>query len=157
MATLLTSFFFFQAEDGIRDLIVTGVQTCALPISPRAGVYSEGEPSALMSPWLRPLQLCPGAGPDQRQRRRAFERFQILNWSAGVSPASGYAAGRAELVVSTDRGSRIRHDTTSTPPIPRLRRKASRLLRADPRPPLCALTSRPSHSDLSHPAVYVDF
>src|SRR2546430_11432128 len=26
--------FFFQAEDGIRDLTVTGVQTCALPISP---------------------------------------------------------------------------------------------------------------------------
>src|SRR2546430_16192689 len=28
----LLSFFFFQAEDGIRDLTVTGVQTCALPI-----------------------------------------------------------------------------------------------------------------------------
>src|SRR5256886_8551374 len=28
-------FFFFQAEDGIRDLTVTGVQTCALPISAR--------------------------------------------------------------------------------------------------------------------------
>src|SRR5256886_7607787 len=27
--------FFFQAEDGIRDLTVTGVQTCALPISYR--------------------------------------------------------------------------------------------------------------------------
>src|SRR2546430_4449058 len=27
--------FFFQAEDGIRDLTVTGVQTCALPISSR--------------------------------------------------------------------------------------------------------------------------
>src|SRR5258708_14385935 len=27
-------FFFFQAEDGIRDDLVTGVQTCALPISP---------------------------------------------------------------------------------------------------------------------------
>src|SRR5690606_39500781 len=27
-------FFFFQAEDGIRDFHVTGVQTCALPISP---------------------------------------------------------------------------------------------------------------------------
>src|SRR5438270_13773673 len=26
-------FFFFQAEDGIRDLTVTGVQTCALPIT----------------------------------------------------------------------------------------------------------------------------
>src|SRR5467141_4734896 len=29
-------FFFFQAEDGIRDSSVTGVQTCALPISTRA-------------------------------------------------------------------------------------------------------------------------
>src|SRR5206468_11905421 len=28
----LQLYFFFQAEDGIRDLIVTGVQTCALPI-----------------------------------------------------------------------------------------------------------------------------
>src|SRR2546430_11017328 len=28
----LCVFFFFQAEDGIRDLTVTGVQTCALPI-----------------------------------------------------------------------------------------------------------------------------
>src|SRR2546425_6444561 len=27
------TFFFFQAEDGIRDKLVTGVQTCALPIS----------------------------------------------------------------------------------------------------------------------------
>src|SRR2546425_4051529 len=29
----LLFFFFFQAEDGIRDKLVTGVQTCALPIS----------------------------------------------------------------------------------------------------------------------------
>src|SRR2546430_15107837 len=28
----ISFFFFFQAEDGIRDLTVTGVQTCALPI-----------------------------------------------------------------------------------------------------------------------------
>src|SRR5216683_7132241 len=34
-------FFFFQAEDGIRDLIVTGVQTCALPISRRRGDADE--------------------------------------------------------------------------------------------------------------------
>src|SRR5256884_825389 len=33
-------FFFFQAEDGIRDVAVTGVQTCALPIS------------FLIPPWL---------------------------------------------------------------------------------------------------------
>src|SRR5207342_3908331 len=30
-------FFFFQAEDGIRDFHVTGVQTCAIPISRAAG------------------------------------------------------------------------------------------------------------------------
>src|SRR5690606_40346373 len=30
--------FFFQAEDGIRDFHVTGVQTCALPISGKHGV-----------------------------------------------------------------------------------------------------------------------
>src|SRR5256885_5914054 len=32
---LVFFFFFFQAEDGIRDYKVTGVQTCALPILPR--------------------------------------------------------------------------------------------------------------------------
>src|SRR5690349_24935683 len=32
MRRLSRRFFFFQAEDGIRDLYVTGVQTCALPI-----------------------------------------------------------------------------------------------------------------------------
>src|SRR5690606_39777774 len=34
LCCLLFRFFFFQAEDGIRDFHVTGVQTCALPISP---------------------------------------------------------------------------------------------------------------------------
>src|SRR5260221_6939979 len=32
LAELTSFFFFFQAEDGIRDHCVTGVQTCALPI-----------------------------------------------------------------------------------------------------------------------------
>src|SRR3989449_8331729 len=41
-------FFFFQAEDGIRDVAVTGVQTCALPISAQGvrGVEDlQGRPS----------------------------------------------------------------------------------------------------------------
>src|SRR5215207_271292 len=33
IAVTLSTVFFFQAEDGIRDPLVTGVQTCALPIS----------------------------------------------------------------------------------------------------------------------------
>src|SRR2546429_6117845 len=32
MTLTVLAFFFFQAEDGIRDVAVTGVQTCALPI-----------------------------------------------------------------------------------------------------------------------------
>src|SRR2546423_10534104 len=35
LAVDIRVFFFFQAEDGIRDKLVTGVQTCALPISKR--------------------------------------------------------------------------------------------------------------------------
>src|ERR1041385_4224324 len=34
MTIVIVFFFFFQAEDGIRDVAVTGVQTCALPIYP---------------------------------------------------------------------------------------------------------------------------
>src|SRR3989449_7887494 len=34
-SVFLCFFFFFQAEDGIRDVAVTGVQTCALPICER--------------------------------------------------------------------------------------------------------------------------
>src|SRR2546426_1965095 len=34
---VIICFFFFQAEDGIRDYKVTGVQTCALPICGRKG------------------------------------------------------------------------------------------------------------------------
>src|SRR2546422_9158834 len=42
--------FFFQAEDGIRDVAVTGVQTCALPISRRTRMRQWGrEVSGL--PW----------------------------------------------------------------------------------------------------------
>src|SRR5256884_842588 len=54
----LYCFFFFQAEDGIRDVAVTGVQTCALPIC--AG----GAPDA--APRHRPHRL--EAADDVRER-----------------------------------------------------------------------------------------
>src|SRR3712207_8512346 len=38
----MLDFFFFQAEDGIRDIGVTGVQTCALPICPSGGPSGRG-------------------------------------------------------------------------------------------------------------------
>src|SRR6266496_686272 len=69
----LPRFFFFQAEDGIRDLYVTGVQTCALPISrhdrPRRTGTGDiarllGRGSASRSRGLR------GSGADTRRRGR---------------------------------------------------------------------------------------
>src|SRR5256714_14910695 len=57
------SFFFFQAEDGIRDKLVTGVQTCALPICERR-VRERGVLSLLASlpdplPGRKPLGAQP--------------------------------------------------------------------------------------------------
>src|SRR3954449_10470235 len=40
---MLFYFFFFQAEDGIRDESVTGVQTCALPISESSSILQWAE------------------------------------------------------------------------------------------------------------------
>src|SRR2546427_3684970 len=48
--SVLSFFFFFQAEDGIRDLTVTGVQTCALPISPSPLSRAETHPAPLRRP-----------------------------------------------------------------------------------------------------------
>src|SRR2546425_3301738 len=62
-------FFFFQAEDGIRDKLVTGVQTCALPISigrPRARkasarraiAGSAADDPGISSGWPSSTSLC---------------------------------------------------------------------------------------------------
>src|SRR5256885_16336248 len=63
-------FFFFQAEDGIRDYKVTGVQTCALPIAHRAGARggrallprAPGSARALSAVPLAREALVPSAG-----------------------------------------------------------------------------------------------
>src|SRR5207302_6134837 len=58
--------FFFQAEDGIRDFHVTGVQTCALPIlrsaeAASAAILEGGMAEAVVSrPFLRILQAVIG-------------------------------------------------------------------------------------------------
>src|SRR5207247_327657 len=55
-------YFFFQAEDGIRDPLVTGVQTCALPIFTRLGspehLTQERSVSFQHSLEFRPHPIC---------------------------------------------------------------------------------------------------
>src|SRR2546430_2790375 len=55
-------FFFFQAEDGIRDLTVTGVQTCALPIS-RASSSAARLPAAATSASAFPVIASRSSAP----------------------------------------------------------------------------------------------
>src|SRR2546426_1790944 len=56
--TWFTRFFFFQAEDGIRDYKVTGVQTCALPISASGTISAaNGGTVNLSYSYLGPLIL----------------------------------------------------------------------------------------------------
>src|SRR5256885_9946323 len=58
-------FFFFQAEDGIRDYKVTGVQTCALPISDESRAQSLRQPlKRLGVTWAN----APGAAQHQGHR-----------------------------------------------------------------------------------------
>src|SRR2546430_4423118 len=64
-------FFFFQAEDGIRDLTVTGVQTCALPICSRAPARRMPAPRTLgrRGGWCRAAPALPGAWDSPRPAR----------------------------------------------------------------------------------------
>src|SRR2546429_8936231 len=77
---LFCFFFFFQAEDGIRDVAVTGVQTCALPISagPRAA-------------WARRKRCSPTRGGPSSS----------ICWRSSAVPKIGRAScrGRGEISV----------------------------------------------------------
>src|SRR5688572_33290689 len=66
------SSFFFQAEDGIRDLTVTGVQTCALPIYHR--LHGKQAWGIVVDRRLR-LQGG-GKHPQERQQVDGGERYQ---------------------------------------------------------------------------------
>src|SRR5437870_6871634 len=68
--SFLFFFFFFQAEDGIRDGHVTGVQTCALPIFRDEDVPSGGNPDRDNQPSF-PRVLA-------RSRRRSEEHTSEL-------------------------------------------------------------------------------
>src|SRR5207248_8918984 len=93
--------FFFQAEDGIRDRTVTGVQTCALPISLQAawassqrvtwiGLSSRAgtRPYAAQKPWRKcryqryvDRSLCRSEWP---RNKRSEERRVGKEWRCGV-------------------------------------------------------------------------
>src|SRR2546430_8995196 len=114
---VLVFFFFFQAEDGIRDLTVTGVQTCALPIYDREaggrdhgvqGLESAGADAPARDSHRSPRVAqrrtgSPAAGSPPRVRAR---------------PGAGRGAGRARLSRRREHQPRRRSDGVSPPPPP---------------------------------------
>src|SRR5438270_12075607 len=84
--------FFFQAEDGIRDLTVTGVQTCALPISketkpaPKDVVFvvdtSGSMAGAKLQQAKKALEFCV-------ENLNGEDRFEIVRFSTEAEPLFG--------------------------------------------------------------------
>src|SRR5215207_10970493 len=79
-------FFFFQAEDGIRDPLVTGVQTCALPIC------APGQPDAL----ARQVRLIGVARVERAPRQVRSEERRVgkecrSRWSPYHSKKNQYS------------------------------------------------------------------
>src|SRR2546422_11237606 len=119
------TFFFFQAEDGIRDVAVTGVQTCALPISrarmdgERHSLYStrEGEREVPRRGWQT---VNPGAHASSvlSLGKKLVHLTSPVVWKP-------HAASGRSLGVSSSRCDRVNDSR-------RLRRRAA----SEPRPPL---------------------
>src|SRR6266699_4148635 len=86
-------FFFFQAEDGIRDADVTGVQTCALPISPLPLGHVQPRQSPKDAPTGR---LRPPRSEERRVGKECRSRWSPYH-SKKKQIVSGYVCGNGGL------------------------------------------------------------
>src|SRR5216684_5802159 len=144
-------FFFFQAEDGIRDVAVTGVQTCALPISHR----SSHTPPGRISPSprgqrtaLRSRTALPAACPEPAR-----------TGPAATGPCSSSYTGYPTTAASTTWRSPcpgvvlVPLPAPRAPPAARPWRRAARPpAHHGPRPPRAVPRSRPPVPPPAHAA-----
>src|SRR6266511_2896785 len=100
LQSLLSLFiFFFQAEDGIRDFHVTGVQTCALPISKASGSAPPASSGPSRARW-------PSSGPSSAAAPRSSQppltstRRRQGRCSGSTWPPSGGRRGRTSTPAS---------------------------------------------------------
>src|SRR2546427_2688598 len=94
-------FFFFQAEDGIRDLTVTGVQTCALPISARRSDRS-----------CRPTRgtargACPRSDPRRPAARAAARLSDHGRWARSAARRTDCGVGAGIVSSAPPRGAGV--------------------------------------------------
>src|SRR5215813_14937418 len=84
LLVIIFVFFFFQAEDGIRDADVTGVQTCALPICRGVALYYRDGDGHLVT-----YAALPAPGLTMPESRRvAIEN----RWRPALMSDSGFSA-----------------------------------------------------------------
>src|SRR5256886_15377861 len=87
--------FFFQAEDGIRDLTVTGVQTCALPIFAPSGLAATCSTSN--APGVSSVARPPSAGTEYRWVHPSFSQGNTIRSPAPPWGWVGAAISRDPL------------------------------------------------------------
>src|SRR5690606_40087866 len=92
-------FFFFQAEDGIRDFHVTGVQTCALPIWMAARISSScsSAPGSAADCAVRLARRCLRSASSGSAMKRAYA-------SAASTPPGGTGRSEERRVGEEDEG-----------------------------------------------------
>src|SRR5437764_8637854 len=91
------SVFFFQAEDGIRDTSVTGVQTCALPIW---ATYTEAMRATcrlFMCTALATLACACGADPPDKELNQAKAALDAAQNAGAVTYEIGRASCRERV------------------------------------------------------------
>src|SRR2546426_6472509 len=86
-------FFFFQAEDGIRDYKVTGVQTCALPISAAPGCPGWAERAGARRE--TPRAAAGPAATRRRAGRSSAGAGRTVEWRKHRPPAAGGPLARS--------------------------------------------------------------
>src|SRR5229473_7512000 len=105
-------FFFFQAEDGIRDKLVTGVQTCALPIFTACAVAPDQTDlaAASVAPTTRAAASCmpsktgsssvPSPYQTAGTRARPTWRTTAMYWGSCTVSSSPSEAGEGETMLT---------------------------------------------------------
>src|SRR3712207_9443921 len=113
---MTTSFFFFQAEDGIRDIGVTGVQTCAFPISPMAVARFDVDPKQekLTTGFPIPRHTPLFASTEQGHVCRFRTCYPVTLWPLEVSDAAFEDAARYDFLDSSKVTGVLRLTVTAT-------------------------------------------
>src|SRR5699024_3238824 len=149
----LSYVFFFQAEDGIRDRYVTGVQTCALPISANPKVVAQWlgrrtPPSAHLTKWFY-RELSPNRFPPHCRLPYLRRRPKAGRQTDPVRLAIAHIQHRS-VVDSTQKHHRVVHHVSSEAKKPQSQNKSELFILSHPGTCTECLTSTANNPRYNH-------